>query len=319
MMRKGMAGVVLLGVLGIFSGCAQIDAWRGTQDAYVFTYFTKNGEDGVRLLTSRDGRNWTPLQDGQPLLAPKVGESKLTRDPCVIQGPDKRFHMVWTSGWTERGIGLAHSDDLIHWSDQVGLPVMADEPTAKNVWAPEIFYDDETKEYAIYWATTIPGRFPETDLGADHNHRIYCTTTKDFKTWTKTRLFYEPGVNVIDATIQKVEPGRYAMFIKDETLKPAAQKNLRVAFADKAQGPYGPLSAPITGKYWAEGPTATRLGGAWVVYFDKYTEGQYGAVRSTDLKTWEDISDQVHFPAGVRHGTVLRVKPDVLERLEQCD
>ncbi len=317
-MRKRMVGVVLLTFLGMLSGCAQIGVWRGAGKAYVFTYFTKNGEDGVRLLGSLDGLTWTPLRGGRTVLEPTVGESKLTRDPCVIQGPDKRYHMVWTSGWTERGLGIAHSNDLIQWSEQTYLPVMADEPDAQNTWAPEIFYDDETKEYMIYWATTIKGRFPETDLGKDYNHRIYCTTTKDFKTWTKTRLFYEPGVNVIDATIQKVGPGRYAMFIKDETPKPA-QKNLRVAFAEKAQGPYGPMSEPITGKYWAEGPTAVRLDGAWVVYFDKYTEGKYGAVRSTDLKTWEDISDQVRFPAGVRHGTVLRVKPSVLERIERQD
>ncbi len=319
MLRTTRTMVVLLGVLGIFSGCAQIGVWRGARDAYVFTYFTKNGEDGVRLLGSRDGLIWAPLNGGHTFLEPKVGESKLTRDPCVIQGPDKQFHMVWTSGWKERGIGLAHSKDLIEWSEQTSLPVMADEPTAENVWAPEILYDDETKEYVIYWATTIPGRFPETAQSGDHNHRIYCTKTKDFKTWTKTRLFYEPGVNVIDATIQKVGPHRYAMFIKDETLKPTAQKNLRVAFAEKAQGPYGPLSEPITGKYWAEGPTAVRIGDAWVVYFDKYTEGQYGAVRSKDLKSWEDISDQVQFPLGVRHGTVLRVRPSVLDRLEQYD
>jgi len=33
------------------------------------------------------------------------------------------------------------------------------------------------------------------------NHRIYGTTTRDFWTFSPTRLFYEPGFNVIDATI----------------------------------------------------------------------------------------------------------------------
>ena len=37
-------------------------------------------------------------------------------------------------------------------------PVMAFEPTALNMWAPEIFFDEPTGRYLIYWATTIPGR-----------------------------------------------------------------------------------------------------------------------------------------------------------------
>ena len=40
--------------------------------------------------------------------------------------------MVWTAGWYEKGIGIAHSEDLIHWSEQKYIPVMAHEPTARN-------------------------------------------------------------------------------------------------------------------------------------------------------------------------------------------
>ncbi|WP_375436966.1 hypothetical protein [uncultured Hymenobacter sp.] len=102
--------------------------------------------------------------------------------------------------------------------------------------------------------------------------------------------------------------------MKDETREPV-QKNLRVAFADQAAGPYGAPSAPITGQYWSEGPTAIQLGNKWLVYFDKYTEHKYGAVTSTDLKTWTDISDHIHFPPGARHGTVLRISQKELAKL----
>lgn len=47
------------------------------------------------------------------------------RDPCIIAGPDGVFHLVWTISWNEKGIGYAHSKDLIHWtdiSDQVSFP-----------------------------------------------------------------------------------------------------------------------------------------------------------------------------------------------------
>ena len=61
---------------------------------------------------------------------------------------------------------------------------MMHEPDAVNVWAPEIFYDDENKEYIIVWATTIPFRFAKGQEEENNNHRLYYTKTKDFKTFT---------------------------------------------------------------------------------------------------------------------------------------
>ena len=285
-------------------------------EAYLFAYFKGNGEDGLHLAYSHDALSWQPLNNGKSLLRPMVGKDKLMRDPHIALGPDGLFHMVWTSSWREPVIGHATSKDLINWSEQQAITPMTNEPTARNVWAPEIFYDAETKQYLLFWATTIPGRFPESDSSGDNglNHRMYLTTTKDFKTFTPTRVFYNQGFNVIDATIVK-DGSRYIMFLKDETRQPIAQKNIRYAVSHRATGPYGPVSPPITGNYWAEGPSAIKIGKRWIVYFDKYRERRYGAVASADLKNWEDISAQVQFPEGTRHGTVLRVPQVVLTKL----
>lgn len=275
------------------------------EPVYLFCYFKNNGQDGLHLASSRDGFTWTALNNDSSILTPTAGEDKLMRDPCIIRGADGSYHMVWTVSWKEKSIGYASSPDLVHWSEQQDVPVMAHEPEAKNCWAPEIFYDSARKNYMIYWATTIPGRFPQTDSGGDNNHRIYYVTTKDFKTYSKAKLLYDQGFNVIDATIQKWGK-QYVMFLKDETKKPV-QKNLRVSFSDRPDGGYGKPSPSITGNYWAEGPTAVRIGNQWIVYFDKYTQHTYGAVSSPDLKTWTDISDKVSFPKGLRHGTVFTV------------
>jgi hypothetical protein len=104
------------------------------------------------------------------------------------------------------------------------------------------------------------------------------------------------------------------MFLKDETRQPP-KKNLRLATSQNATGPYGPPSAPITGNYWAEGPTAVKIGATWFVYFDRYTEHRYGLVTSQDLKNWQDESDRVNFPKDHRHGSVLRAPNRILEGL----
>jgi hypothetical protein len=223
---------------------------------------------------------------------------------------------VWTVSWADRGIGYASSTDLIHWSEQQFIPVMMHEDSAKNTWAPEITYDPKKKEYVVYWATTIPGRFPQKDTSAEgrrYNHRMYYNTTKDFKKWKKAKLLYNPGFSVIDASI--VQNGKeYVMFLKNETRQPA-EKNLRIATAKKLRGPYTHAGPPITGRYWAEGPTAIKIAGQWIVYFDKYTEKKYGAVASVDFVNWTDISEKVSFPKGVRHGTVLKISRTEFEKM----
>jgi len=284
---------------------------------YVFAYFKNNGLDGLHLAGSRDGLNWTAFKNDQSFLTPKVANDKLMRDPCVIKGFDGKFHMVWTVSWKDKGIGYASSDDLVKWSEQVYVPVMQHQDSARNCWAPEISCDSVSKTYMIYWATTIKGKFDRSasKLEAGYNHRIYYVTTKDFKSFSKTKLLYDKGFNVIDASI--VNDGkRYVMFLKDETREPA-QKNIKIAYAKKLTGPYSSPSAPITGKYWAEGPAALRVDKQWIVYFDKYTQHKYGAITSTNLIDWSDVSDQISLPAGIRHGTIVKLTKDEYELLEK--
>jgi hypothetical protein len=290
-------------------------------DAYLFTYFTKNGEDGLHLAASSDGYTWEKLQGGASFLAPMVGKSKLMRDPCIVRGPDGAYHMVWTSGWNENNIGYASSKDLVHWSAQQALPVMAHEPGVLNAWAPEIIYDDKRAEFLIFWASTIPGKFTGTDGSSEgkYNHRIYATTTRDFVSFTPTRLFYDPGFSVIDATFLRFN-GSTSLLVKDETRNPP-RKYLQLAPAPDLQGPIGKLSAPITkAGLWVEGPTALQVGADAIVYYDAYTSKHYGALRSRDLLHWEDVTAQMHFPdegtpLRMRHGSAIAVPAALVESL----
>ncbi|MFC0773908.1 glycoside hydrolase family 43 protein [Terrimonas alba] len=284
-------------------------------DVYLFSYFKNNGEDGLHLAYSYDGLKWTALKNDSSFLKPTVAKDKLMRDPCIIRGADGLFHMVWTVSWNDKGIGYASSPDLIRWSEQQFIPVMAQEDSARNCWAPEITYDAKKKQYMIYWATTIPGRFAAGDTAGDdkYNHRLYYVTTKDFRRFSRTKLLYDQGFNVIDASIVPVGK-KFVMFLKDETRYPP-QKNIRIATSSKLTGGYDKPATPITGNYWAEGPTAVRINDQWIVYFDKYMDHRYGAVASKDLVNWNDISEQIQMPKGIRHGTVLRISRNELEIL----
>jgi len=105
------------------------------------------------------------------------------------------------------------------------------------------------------------------------------------------------------------------MILKDETPKPPA-KNLHIATSKKVTGPWSAASPAFSPKgIWVEGPTAVKIGEWWLVYFDEYRRHRYGAMRTTDFKEWEDISDKISFPKGTRHGTVFPVSNDILENL----
>ena len=275
---------------------------------YLFSYFKNNGKDGLHLAYSRDGYQWTALKNDQFFLKPVLSKDSLMRDPCIIRGADNKFHMVWTVSWNQRGIGYAASKDLINWEPQQYIPVMEQEDSARNCWAPEVTYDSKKKQYVIYWATTIKGKDPLADPTAEsgYNHRMYYTTTKDFKKFTPTKLLYDKGFNVIDATIVK-KGKRYLMFLKDETIKPIPQKNIRIATSNHLTKGFSQPSKPITGNYWAEGPTAVKIGKQWLLYFDKYREHKYGAIASADLVSWKDVSSEIKLPPGIRHGSIFMV------------
>ncbi len=305
-MRKIVLILILVGSIG----CTKQES-----DVYLFSFFKGNGEDGLHLTTSTDGLKWKALNNNESFLIPKVGKDKLMRDPCIIKGDDGKFHMVWTVSWNEKGIGYANSTDLIHWSEQKYIPVMHHEPDARNCWAPELYFDDVSRQYLICWATTIPGRFPDTDSLGDngYNHRIYYTTTKDFIDFSDTKLLYDKGFNVIDATLLKKNDS-YLMFLKDETLSPKPEKNIRIAESDKLIGNWSQPSEPITTN-WVEGPSVMKINDDWIVYFDRYTKHKMGAVSSSDLINWTDISDKINFPEGTRHGTIFKVKESVINKI----
>jgi hypothetical protein len=291
-------------------------AARAQKPAFLFSYFehSTKTEPGLRLALSEDGLTYRALRGGARFLIPEVGESKLMRDPFLFKGAGRNapWHLVWTTAWEGATIGHATSHDLINWSAQQAIPVMANTPGTRNCWAPEAMWDPVTRQYVIFWASTVKGRFPETAGTSEsaYNHRMYCTTTRDFQSFTPSRLFYDPGFSVIDATFFRDARNRLHMIVKDETLKPE-RKHLRVARTRTALGPFGPLSAPLPGN-WVEGPTAITIGCDTIVFFDRYREGKYGAVRSRDLLSWEDISSQIHMPPGASHGTIVPLSDTAL-------
>jgi hypothetical protein len=239
------------------------------------------------------------------------------RDPSIVQGPDGTFHLVWTSSWRgDLGFGYSSTKDLLNWTPQRFIPVMAHDTSTVNVWAPELFYDDDEKQFVIVWASTVPYKFEKGIEEETNNHRLYCTTTKNFETFTPTRLFFDPGHSVIDAAVVKRAKHNYVLVFKDNTRN---MRNLKVAFGKTALGPWEHASKPFTPADWGfcEGPTVAKVGNEYLVYFDAYTQKFFGAVKTTDFKHFESVTPQITLPEGHKHGTIIKVKQSILDGLVQ--
>lgn len=303
MLKRSLLIIVLLLVL--FS-C------KRETEIYLFSTFREPATDGLYLAWSEDGYKWNDL--GGPYLKPEVGTTPVMRDPSAIKGKDGKYHMVWTSSWKDdQGFGYASSEDLINWSEQKWIPVMKYEPTTANVWAPEIFYDDEQDRYIIIWASTIPFRFERDEEEEFSNHRMYYTTTKDFVEFSPARLFLDPGFSVIDAVIVKRATKDYVLVLKDNT-RPF--RNLRVAFGESPLGPFTNISEPFTRMY-TEGPTVINKNNEWIIYYEAYREKVFGAVKTSDFKTFEDITGEIKLPSGHKHGTIFISDKRTLEALKK--
>lgn len=277
--------------------------------AFLFASFRDADQKYLRYLYSFDGYHWTNVPG--TFLEAAVGARKQFRDPSIARGPDGVFRLVWTAGWRgDPGFGYASSPDLVHWSDQKLVPVMTNEPTTVNVWAPEVFYDAGAADFIIVWASTIPGRFPDDLEKHDNNHRLYFTTTSDFTNFAPARLFWDPGFSVIDPFLLK-DGDHYVLVCKDNS---RPNLNLRAAFAPSPLGPWREVSKPFTPKC-TEGPCALRFGNSWLIYYDAYRKKIYGASRTADFKTFTDATAGVSFPPGHKHGTAIAVPREILDGL----
>jgi hypothetical protein len=282
-------------VCGVIVGMACFSpALFASDDVFLLSYFTGNGETGVHLAASEDGLAFKNLNEGRPIFVPPswAGQN-LTRDPSIVYR-DGVFHMVWTSSWTGECFGAATSPDLKAWSQPVQVQPFKNWPANDrpgNTWAPEVQWDPVQKNYAIIWSSSTalvegdgghdsgglekdPARNVKPDL---RHHRTFICRTSDFQSFTEAKLFFAPGVSEIDGMMAfddqgSPDPsqGRWVLVCKDEQFAEIGGKNIRLAVAGAdLTKPFPPKfrSPSDPNKPWSEpvaGPGSSVQANQWV-------------------------------------------------------
>ena len=276
----------------------------------------------LHIALSTDGRNWTALNDNKP-----VWEQNM-RDPYVRRGPDGIWRILATGGGrTDRAIvgpGCLYvtSKNLIDFHIETPLTLMKDVRNeegalARNIWAPEWFYDEKTGEYMLFWSSSFK------DAGWKESRLWYCTT-RDWKTFTPARPLFEPPYSVIDGTLQEHD-GMYYLFHKEEEFGAftGERRAIRVAVSKNLEGPYdiieGPLNRGQIVPVITEGPTVAKdpVKPGWLLFYDFCMTNDFGVSYSPDLINWS-IEENVNFPPDARHGCVSILKPEEAKKLMEA-
>jgi hypothetical protein len=313
-------------------------------EGYFFPYFAgEKYADGEQIYfaSSRgnDPLHWDDLNGGTPVLTSTLGE-KGVRDPFIIRSPEgDKFYLLATDlkiydgqGWdyaTRHGskyIEVWESTDLVHWSGQRHVRVSAD--TAGMTWAPEATYDHRLGAYVVYWASNIYSA-DDPDHQDTVNTRLMYATTRDFRTFSKPRIWKDTGVNSIDATVVR-DGDYYYRFSTDDGVVGSCTADIVLERSKSLTAVDLPGTTPRNwrlvddcirtnfGLGWLEGPTAFKSNNEdrWYVFMDESSGRGYipFTTRKLDNPGWS-IPDNYDLPARSRHGTVLPVTKAELNRI----
>ncbi|RAW02428.1 glycoside hydrolase family 43 protein [Pseudochryseolinea flava] len=288
--------------------------------AYLFTYFTSNGEGGeqIRFALSKDGLNYKALNQNDPIFLSKdISSTGGVRDPHILRSNDgKLFYMVATdmyvakNGWgPNHAMVLMKSSDLIHWSSAVvNIPKTFPEFAEVNrVWAPQTIYDRETKKYMMYWSM----RFGE---GPDKIYYAYVNDDFTALTTTPKQLFFHPNeMACIDGDIVFLD-NQYHLFFKTEGgeagIKKATSKKVNEGFVMLDQ-----YLDQTTESVEGAGLFKLNNSSTWILMYDVYRKGKYQFTKSNDLLNFSVVDNEVSMDFHPRHGTVMPLTQKEYDRL----
>ena len=293
-----------------------------------FLFVTFKGEETplseqIRFALSKDGRAWSALNGGAPVLISHIGEQG-ARDPYLLRTHDNSgFRLIATDlsinrnpDWRRavragsRSILVWESPDLVHWSGP-RLARVAD-GDAGCAWAPEAIWDERSRSYLVFWSST-------DKADGFGKHRIWAARTANFLTFSPPFVYVEKPAAVIDMTIVR-DGAAYYRFIKDERLKV-----ITMEASPGLEGPWREVSGfSLSRLAGYEGPAAYRVDPAaaaqrptWYLLLDHYAPGQgYEAYRTQDLASGIFVpAPGFAFPFPFRHGCVLPISKEEYERL----
>lgn len=288
---------------------------------YLFAFITKNEYYKLHYALSRDGYNWTTLNNGEVLLDEYWGH------PDICKGPDGVYRMIGVFPTT-----LWETTDLINWTKRDLPKEVFDRSnefgyyTVDDIGAPKLFYDSISSQYIITWhACKTPNNNDWRSMTT-----LY-VLTNDFVEYSfPQKLFNFTGddadICIIDTRITYVD-GYYYAILKDERMEYACPtgKTIRISKGKSLTGPFNCLSEPITPiGVPMEAPILVKLpeDSGWALYTESYYIDHTYRMFVSDKIEGEWIEKQFNCPKvndasypNARHGCIVRISENIYKGL----
>ncbi len=317
-LKNSALSVILILVLFLPGICY---SQKVNPQGYLFVYFTGNaiGDESIRFAVSKNGVNFHALNNNLPVInSQAISSSGGVRDPHILRGADgKTFYMVATDmvsakGWdSNRAMVLLKSEDLINWKSSIVniQNRFKGNEDLLRVWAPQTIFDEQKQKYMIYWSMKN-GKNPDKIYYAYANAGF-----TDLETEPK-QLFFHPGNQAcIDGDIVHYQD-KYYLFFKTE----GSGAGIKIAISNNLTSGY-----ILEDKYVqqtkdpVEGAGVFKLNNnkEYILMYDVYTKGKYQFTKTTDFKNFSIIDQEISMDFHPRHGTVLPITAQEMDRLIQ--
>lgn len=339
---------VMVGTLKVSIGGDASASWScpvrlapdDNRHGYLYCFMNAGNEiTNFALGTKEDrGHVFNVLLDGGEVFDTEAlaGIEGGTRDAYLGRGEESDGYFITTTDmkqhvsgvWNNHGINLLRSKDLIHWEGTTfdftkGKSIFSDPEAVtgvydtdeeyariNRVWAPQFVWDKDYGNgegaYLVYYSIL------STNEGDTRDRIFYSYADREFKTLTQPRLFFDPGVAVIDADIvYNPYDGLYHMFYKREGAS-GTDRGIYEATSDRLVGGTWTDVAHVTneGSELVEAPTAVRRinEDGYNLYYMRYSGGSAYKYCETDhLGLNISYSTNVGGTGAFQHGSVMTV------------
>ena len=316
---------------------------------YLYCFMNSGKEITNFALGAKEdkGRVFNVLLDGDEIFdTEKIAEIEHgTRDAYIGRGEASDGYFITTTDmkqhasgvWNNHGINLIRSRDLIHWEGTTfdfnrGKSIFSDPDVTtgvydtdeeyariNRVWAPQFIWDKDYNggegAYLVYYSIL------STNEGDDHDRIFYSYADREFKTLTQPRVFFDPGISVIDADIvYNPYDSLYHMYYKRE------------GALGTERGIYEATSKTLVGGTWTELMHVTNEGSEQVegsstvrrinedvynLYYMRYSGGNAYKYCETDhLGLNVTHSSNVEGTGAFQHGSVMTVTEEEYRLLQ---
>ncbi|HEU5470812.1 MAG TPA: glycoside hydrolase family 43 protein [Actinophytocola sp.] len=313
--RRGVLAGLLSVALGLTGAVALSPVAHAQSFAgYVMAYFTESPQRtannyGLHLAVSTDSLNWTPLNQNNPVTTPTQGTLGL-RDPYILRKQTGGFVILATD---LNGTDFSQNNQFIHAWDSTDLRSFTGyrrlrmHTMTTHTWAPEAFFDPARGQYGIIYSAFNGVR----DV-------IMVNYTTDFVTVSAPQVYFDPGFNVLDATMHSNGGTNYLYYknLNDGTIRGARSNSLNPGSFNS-----GTYTSAIGGQ-GTEAPIVVKTTNAnqWYLWVDSFSpvNGKFNAFQSGNVNNnaWTAMNRRdYNHPLNSKHATIQPITATELNNL----